>query len=63
MDARTERVGEELASGWHRVIDAKRLLSDCQALVRQLEADLRDQLDQSSDLQGVRSGITSSTPR
>ena len=40
MGARAERVGEELASGWQRMIDAKRLLSDCQALVRQLEADL-----------------------
>ena len=40
MGARAERVGEELASRWQRMIDAKRLLSDCQALVRELEADL-----------------------
>src|SRR5262245_37067723 len=53
MGARAKRVGEELASRWKRVIDAKRLLSDCQALVRQLEGELRDQLSERSDLQGA----------
>jgi hypothetical protein len=53
MGARAERLGEELASRWQRMIDAKRLLADCQALVRELEADLRGQLDARSDLQAL----------
>lgn len=35
------------------MIDAKRLLSDCQALVGQLEADLRDELDGRPELQAA----------
>lgn len=35
------------------MIDAKRLLSNCQALVRQLEADIRNQLDERPDLQAL----------
>ena len=53
MDARAERMGEELAPRWQRMIDAKQLLADCQALVRQLEADLRDELDERSELQAA----------
>lgn len=53
MGARPERMGEELASGWEGMIDAKRLLSDCQALVRQLEADLRDEFDERPEIQAA----------
>ena len=54
MGARAERMGRRTGIvGGERMIDAKRLLSDCQALVRELEADLRDQLDQRSDLQAA----------
>lgn len=35
------------------MIDAKRLLSDCQALVRGLEADLRDELDECTETQAA----------